>query len=371
MSKRNDQTSTGNPVSSAAAIAAPADERAAAPTIKRNYAVLRMLGVAAMLAVMCVVPFVFRLYHIDLATLFLINLILAVSYRLVTTTGDWSLCHVVLMGAGAYATALMAKLLGWPFWLTLPLAGVAAAVIGFALVYPLLRTKGFGFFIASFAIGEFLRLVWVKFHNPFGGPRGMINIPSASLGPLDISGFIPYYFFVLGVAVISLWIMYRLDRSRIGNAWKAIHTDDLLSECVGINVAKYRAQAFVIGSFFAGLAGALLAHRLQAIDPKNFDVNTMVYLIIWVVVGGTATFWGPIVGLVVMTVAFEATRPLLEWRPVLFGALLIFFLIFMPGGLESLFAKFASVVRRLHGLLGGLFPKIFARFPAGTRRSPR
>lgn len=320
---------------------------------------------------MCVAPFVAKEYYVEILILFLINLILVASYRLITTTGDWSLCHVVLMGAGAYATALMAKLLGWPFWATVPLAAIVAAVIGYGMVYPLLRTKGFGFFIASFAIGEFLRLVWVKFHNPFGGPRGMINIPSASLGSINFSDAISYYFLALGITVISLAVMYRLDRSRIGNAWKAVHTDDLLAECVGINVARYRALSFVIGSFFAGLAGALLAHRLQAIDPKNFDINTMVYLIIWVVVGGTATFWGPIVGLVVLTVIFEATRPLLEWRPVLFGGVLIFFLIFMPGGLESLFAKFAPFVRRPRGLLSDLLPTRFARILANTHPNLR
>lgn len=320
---------------------------------------------------MCVAPFVAKEYYVEILILFLINLILVASYRLITTTGDWSLCHVVLMGAGAYATALMAKLLGWPFWATVPLAAIVAAVIGYGMVYPLLRTKGFGFFIASFAIGEFLRLVWVKFHNPFGGPRGMINIPSASLGSITFSDAISYYFLALGITVISLAVMYRIDRSRIGNAWKAVHTDDLLAECVGINVARYRALSFVIGSFFAGLAGALLAHRLQAIDPKNFDINTMVYLIIWVVVGGTATFWGPIVGLVVLTVIFEATRPLLEWRPVLFGGALIFFLIFMPGGLESLFAKFAPFVRRSRGLLSDLLPTRFARILASTHRNLR
>ncbi|MFQ5792106.1 MAG: branched-chain amino acid ABC transporter permease, partial [Acidobacteriota bacterium] len=142
-----------------------------------------------------------------------------------------------------------------------------------------------------------------------------------------------------------------IERSRIGNAWKAIDMDDELAETVGIDVARYRTLAFVVTAFFAGLAGALLAHRLGAIDPKNFDINTMVYLIIWVVVGGTATFWGPIAGVTFMTVIFEWTRPLLEWRPVLFGAILIFFLVLMPGGLESLMPKLASVAREQKGWL--------------------
>jgi branched-chain amino acid transport system permease protein len=306
-----------------------------------------MAGLAILLAIMCIVPFVIREYYVEVLIVLLINVILAASYRLVTTTGDWSLCHVVLMGTGAYASSLMAKYFGWPFWLTAPLAAVVAAVVGLGFVYPLLRTKGFGFFIASFAIGEFLRLIWVKVHNPFGGPRGMIDIPIVgSLGSIDFFDAIPYYFLALGITLVCLWVMYRLDVSRLGNAFKAIHTDDLLSECVGIRVPAYRTQAFLIGSFFAGIAGALLAHRLMAIDPHVFDITTMVYLIIWVVVGGTATFAGPIIGVTVMTAVFEWARPLLEWRPFLFGAILIVFLIFLPGGIESLLPKVPALFHR-------------------------
>jgi branched-chain amino acid transport system permease protein len=238
------------------------------------------LGLGILLAILCIAPYVIGEYYVEILILFLINIILAVSYRLVTTTGDWSLCHVLLMGAGAYASALMAKHFGWPFWMTAPLAGVAAGMTGLGFVYPLLRTKGFGFFIASFAVGEFLRLIWIKVHNPFGGPRGMINIPYVGeLGPIDFVNAIPYYYLTLVITLACVLIMFRIDRSRIGDAFKAVHTDDLLSECVGIRVGRYRTIAFVIGSFFAGISGALLAHRLNAIDPHVFDINTMVYLI--------------------------------------------------------------------------------------------
>ena len=297
-------------------------------------------------ALACVLPFLVGAYTVEVLILFFINLILAMSYRLLTTTGDWSLSHVVLMGSGAYGTALIAKYLGLPFWVSAPLAGAVAAIVGLCMIFPLLRTKGFGFFIASFALGELLRLFWVKFKDPFGGPRGMINIPPPELGSIDFFSPIPYYFLVLVVAIVCLAVMYRLDRSRIGDAWKAIHWDDALAECAGINVARYRVLAFMASAFFAGIAGALLAHRLGAIDPKNFDVTTMVYLIIWVVIGGTATFWGPIIGLTVMTFIFEWTRPLLEWRPLLFGAILILFLVFLPGGLESLVPRLSPTVRQ-------------------------
>jgi branched-chain amino acid transport system permease protein len=310
---------------------------------------MKFLAVAGALAALSALPYVIGEYYVEIMILFLINLILASSYRLITTTGDWSLSQVVLMGVGAYATALLAKHLGWPFWGTVLLGGAASAVIGLAVAFPLLRTKGFGFFIGSFALGEFVRLIWVKFHTPFGGPRGMIGIPSIELGDIDFYDARPYYFLCLAFTAVSLLILYRIDLSRTGKILKAIYADEDLSKCIGINVPRYRATAFCVSAFFAGIAGVLLAHRLGAIDPKNFDVNTMVYLVIWVVVGGVGTFWGPIIGVAVMMLLGEAARPLAEWRPLLFGGILIVVLILLPGGLESIFPKLAAVIGKMRG----------------------
>jgi branched-chain amino acid transport system permease protein len=213
------------------------------------------------------------------------------------------------------------------------------------VAFPLLRTRGFGLFIASFALGEFIRLTWIKFQNPFGGPRGMIGIPMVEIGAIDFYIGINFYFLTLVVTLVSLVILYRIDRSRIGAAWKSIYMDAELAESVGINVSNFRLKAFAVSSFFAGIAGALLAHRLGAIDPHSFGIETMVYLVIWVVVGGTATFWGPLIGVGVMTVIFELSRPLQEWRPALFGLILILFLILLPGGLESLFPRLTAMAR--------------------------
>lgn len=305
------------------------------------------------LAGACALPFMVGYYMIEVLILFLINLILVCSYRIPATTGDWSLSHFVLFGAGAYATALLSKWLELSILMTVPLAGVVAAIVGYIMITPLIRTRGFGFFIASFALGELVRLTWIKFRDPFGGPRGMIGIPNGEIGSIDFFFPVPYYFFVLVIVVICLAIMWRIDHSRIGRTFKALYTDEGLAEAVGIDVPRYRALAFTIGAFFAGIAGALLAHRLGAIDPKGFDINNMVYLIIWIVVGGTTTFWGPVMGLVLMTFVFEWSRPLLEWRPLLFGGTLIFFLVFLPGGLDDLVLRLRDRFRAKPASEGG------------------
>lgn len=320
--------------------------RAAVGTVPSTRGFGPWIALGALLVIFCVLPFEMRTYHREITIIFFINLIMVSSYRLITTTGDWSFAHVVLMGTGAYGAALIAKHAGLPFGVVVPMAGVVAAIVGAAFIVPLLRTAGFGFFIASFAFGELVRLVWVKVQYPFGGARGIINIPSPEIVGLKLAPSIPYYFTCFIVTLASLIILFRIDRSRLGNAWKSIHGDPLLAESIGINVARHRSLAFITGAFFAGIAGGLLAFRMGAVDPRNFDLTQMVYLVIWVVVGGTATFWGPIIGLIVVTIAFEWTRPLLEWRPLMFGAILILFLIFLPGGLESLLPGIGPALRR-------------------------
>jgi branched-chain amino acid transport system permease protein len=284
-------------------------------------------------------PFAISGYKVDVLTNLLINIILVASFRLITTTGGWSLAHIPMMGCGAYATALLAGNLGVPFWFSLPLAGLAAGLSGLAISYPLARTKGFAFFVASFAAGEAIRLCWIRFKIPFGGHKGL-TVPAPVLFDnvawLDFEEAVPYYFLALTITLISLLIMYRFNHSRIGDTWRALASEEHLAKSVGINITKYKMLAFAIGSFFAGIAGVLLAHRLWAIEPHQFGFTTTLYLLVWVVFGGSHTFAGPIIGVVVLTFLAELLRPLVEWVPMIFGTIIILILIFLPNGLESL-----------------------------------
>jgi len=311
----------------------------------------------ALICVLCVIPFFMREYHVQIAIRLFINLILTVSFYLIVTTGEWNLSHVVMMGVGAYSSALLTTDLNWPFWAAVPVAGLIAAGVGRGIHIPLVRMTGFGFFIGSYAAGEAIRLMWMRVINPFGGVRGLINIPPpelptvAGLPAIDFSQSIPYYFLALWTMLPCLFIMYRIDKSRLGWVFRAIHSDSLLTESVGVRVPRYRTIAFVIACFFAGIAGALLAHNIRAIDPYDFSLTEMVYLLIWAVVGGTATFWGPVIGVTTMTAAFEGSRPLVAWRPFLFGAILVSFLLFMPTGLEGVPARIRPYSERLRSRL--------------------
>ena len=311
--------------------------------LKINYKQAFLLGTLPVVLISA--PFAISGYKVDLLTILLINIILVTSFQLITTTGGWSLAHIPMMGCGAYATALLSGM-GIPFWISLPLAALTAAAVGLVISYPLARTKGFAFFVASFAAGEAIRLCWTRFKIPFGGHKGL-TVPAPVLVEkvawLDFEEAVPYYFLTLIITLISLIIMYRLNSSRIGDSWRALASEENLAKSVGMNITKYKMLAFASGSFFAGVAGVLLAHRLWAIEPHQFGFNATLYLLVWVVFGGSHTFAGPILGVVALTFLGELLRPLVEWVPMIFGAIIILILIFLPDGLESLLHKLKSL----------------------------
>lgn len=282
-----------------------------------------------------------------------INVLLVASYRLLTLTGEWSLGHVVIMGVGAYASALYTKELGVFVPVSMLLGAGTAALIAMGLSFPLFRMKGFYFLIGSFAAGEIIRLLWKRFRDPFGGPKGIKGIdpmPNVDIGIWRFDFFEPvsYYYFALAVVGLCLWILWRIERSPVGLTFHAVHWQDKLAEAAGVNVRAYRTLAFVIASGFAGLAGALHAHYIGTINPNSFGVEHMVFVLTWAIVGGTATVYGPILGCVVLTILNEVLLREMgfeQMRPLIYGLLLICSVLFLPRGLESLVQRLTARLR--------------------------
>ena len=315
-------------------------------------------GLAAVLAVFCALPSVVTLYRLDVLIFLLINVILAVSYRFLTLAGEFSLAHVVMMGVGAYGSALATKEAGLSVWLAAPLAAAFTGLLSLLLAFPLFRMKGFYFLIGSFAAGEAIRLTWNRFRDPFGGPGGLVFIPSPEidipgLGQVDLAEPRAFYFLTLAIVIVTIAIFYRLERSRFGLTLHAIHWQDVLAESVGVHIWWYKTFALVVASAFAGLAGTLLGHYLGTINPPQFSLHIMLFVLVWVIVGGTRTIAGPILGVVVLTIVDEGLRDLGEWRPLIYGAILILTVMFMPRGLESLPG---TLLERWRAARGGRHP---------------
>jgi branched-chain amino acid transport system permease protein len=144
--------------------------------------------------------------------------------------------------------------------------------------------------------------------------------------------------------------MYRIDQSRVGENLRAIHWQDALSESLGINVYRHKMLAYITASFFAGIAGGLIAHFMGAISPTQFSVTIMLYVLVWVIVGGVNTFWGPIIGVLVLYLVQENLRGiLLQWMPMFYGIILIAIMFALPDGLESLPSRIREFRRSRRG----------------------
>jgi len=284
----------------------------------------------------------------EILVFLVINILLVTSYRLLTLTGEWSLGHVVIMGVGAYASALLTKELGVAVPAAMFLGGITSALLAVLLSFPLFRMKGFYFLIGSFAAGEIIRLIWKRFREPFGGVRGISGIdpmPDFSLGFYSFDFFEPvsYYYFAGVIVLACLWVLWRIEKSPVGLTFHAVHWQDKLAQASGVNLRAYRTLAFAIASGFAGVAGALQAHYVGTVNPNSFDIEVMVFVLTWAIVGGTTTFYGPILGCVLLTVINEIVLRGMGFeqaRPLIYGAIMILSILFLPNGLESIVQKF-------------------------------
>jgi branched-chain amino acid transport system permease protein len=299
----------------------------------------RLSVAACALAGLLTLPHFLGFHHQDLLIFLTINVLAVCSYRLVTLTGEWSLIHAVMMGVGAYTAALAFNHLELAIWFTLPLAGIAAALVAALLCFPLLRMTQFYFLIGSFAAGEAIRLTWVEFVGVFGGTSGLRGVEAPVVWGIDFLDPIPYFYFTLSVVSFCLFILYRIEHSRVGLTLHAIHWKVSLAESVGVDAWRYRALAFIIGSFFVGIAGALKVHYLGSVTPNQFTISFMVFILIWVIVGGYNRFYGPIIGVVVLTMFDESIRSFEVFRPAIYGGMLILSILFLPLGLESVPGK--------------------------------
>jgi branched-chain amino acid transport system permease protein len=292
-----------------------------------------------LLATLLVLPHLLKFHHQDLLIFLVINVLVVCSYRLVTLSGEWSLIHAVMMGVGAYTAALAFKYVELGMWFTLPLSGGVAALVAALLSFPLFRMTQFYFLIGSFAAGEAIRLLWIHFVRVFGGTGGISGTEPPLVGNIDFLDAIPYYYLSLAIVSFCLFILYRIEISRIGLTLRAVHWKAPLAESVGVDTWRYRALAFILGSFFVGIAGGLKVHYLGTVTPNQFGVGFMVFILIWVIVGGYNRFYGPILGVVALTLFDESIRSFEELRPAIYGLVLILSILFLPLGLENIPAK--------------------------------
>ncbi|MBC8080409.1 MAG: branched-chain amino acid ABC transporter permease [Gorillibacterium sp.] len=257
------------------------------------------------------------------STIFLIaiNIMLVVSLNLINGfTGQFSLGHAGFMSVGAYASAILTINFNVPFPLALLIAGAAAAFGGFLIGMPTLRLKGDYLAIATLGFGEIIRIVLLN-TDYVGGASGLSGIPTHT------NWTWLFIFTVLTVVLIQNFV-----RSKHGRACIAIRENEVAAEAMGINTTNYKVLAFMIGAFFAGIAGGLSAHNFYVINPSSFNFMKSFEILVMVVIGGLGSTSGAILGAVVLTLLLTVLQPYPEFRMIIYSVLLIIMMIYRPGG---------------------------------------
>lgn len=248
-----------------------------------------------------------------------------------------------ITGIGAYVGAYAMTSWGYPFWIVLPVAGVMSAGVGFILALPSLRLKGLYFGLMSIMIQLLMGEIFNDWIGFTGGSIGRYNLPPLNTGfnkqGDTITGI---YFIYLGLAVLVVWalLLRKLTRGRQGLALSAVRFDDELAGFLGVNVTRQKMLVFVISSFFAGVAGAMLAAITGFINPDTVSVFLSAQILIMMFVGGFATFWGPIVGAMIMTVLPQALVSLYAYTSFIYGTFLVVVILFFRGGIMGTFNRY-------------------------------
>jgi len=302
-----------------------------------------------LIIVLIFIPFIVKnLYFLHILIIVGIYIILALSLNLIVGyTGQLSLGHAAFYGIGAYASALLSMKLNISFIPALLIAGFLSAFIGLVIGYPVLKLRGPYFVIATLAFGEIVRHVFINWVSLTGGPMGLRGIPPPIikipyLFTIKILSRGSYYYLIFILVMLTIYVNFRIVNSGIGRTFIAIREDDILAKFIGINTAKYKILSFVIGVFFAGVAGSFYAHYACFLSPDSFTSAESETILVLLLVGGKGSLLGPIIGAIIFSILPEVLRTAGELRLAIYALILIFTLLFFPDGImgiDKLFLK--------------------------------
>ncbi|PUA20128.1 branched-chain amino acid ABC transporter permease [Glaciimonas sp. PCH181] len=250
-----------------------------------------------------------------------VNAMLALSIYVTLSCGLLSLANAAFMGIGAYAAALISMNTGLPFPVALAVGGALPALVALIIGIPTLRLSGVYLAMATLGFGEVVRVVVLNM-DITGGPMGLNGIPP-----------ITEWWHIVLLLAITLYVLARIRRSKIGRAFEAIKEDEIAARLMGVNVAGYKLLAFVIGATIAGVAGALNAHYTFTIGPGNYAFENAVDILTMAVFGGTSNLIGPTIGATLLTLLPEVLRHFKDFRLAANGIILVLVILYLPKGI--------------------------------------
>jgi branched-chain amino acid transport system permease protein len=288
---------------------------------------------ALLFGALLVLPAVANQYTLFIGNLMLLYIILALGLNiLVGFAGQLAFSNAAIYGIGAYGTALLQVHLGWSFWAAALVGAVGAMVIGTLLAFPALRLSGIFLALTTLAFAQATQ--WVLWHwqsVTFGA--GGFRVPAVDFGWIPIKQEYGIYLVSWAVTLVLLLFTWRIMRSRIGRAFVAMRDGEIAAQSLGIDLLTYKATAFALSSFYAGVAGALYSGLLGFVSPEAFDLFQMIIQKAMIVVGGLGSVVGAVLGASLLVYVMEVLREFKSTQEIVFGALLIAFMVFQPHGL--------------------------------------
>jgi len=291
-----------------------------------------------LLIILLFVPLIIKSsYTIHLFIMAIIFSILTMGLNIISGyMGAISIGHAAFYGIGAYASAILTKNFEVPFFLSMCMAIIITGLFGLFLAIPSLKLRSSYLVITTIAFGKIINLIMVNAIWLTRGPLGIMSIPNPKFNifgiRIEIFSKIHYYYFILFFLLFVIFIYYNLINSKTGRAIIALREDEIASEIMGINVVYYKVITFVIGASTAGLAGALYAHYIRFLSPETFTMLTSIEILVMMIIGGSGTFYGPIVGSFVVTFLLEQLRFMENLRLMFYGIILFIVIFLMPKG---------------------------------------
>jgi branched-chain amino acid transport system permease protein len=274
-------------------------------------------------------------YVIRIANLIMMYAIVVLGMNVVLGyCGQFHFGQAGFMAIGAYTTALVMLNWGTNFLLALALSGLVSLLFGLVIGVPTLRVRSDYLALVTFAFGEIVRLVLLN--SEFSrGPMGLPGIPLPEIAGVVLKDNAAFFYYALALLVFSYVLCWKITRSFIGRAWKAIAADETVAEAVGIETGRYKILAFGLACFLGGIGGSYMATFMRFIAPNSFTVDQSVLILVMVVLGGLGNLPGSLVGAAVMIAAIEVLRPVAQFRIAFIGLLMIVIPVFRPLGLMS------------------------------------
>jgi branched-chain amino acid transport system permease protein len=284
-------------------------------------------------------PFIFSMYQTNIMITGLIYVMLGLGLNIVVgLAGLLDLGYVAFYAVGAYSYALLNHHFGLSFWMVLPIGAGMGTFFGILLGFPVLRLRGDYLAIVTLGFGEIIRLILENWNAFSFGPSGIANIPRPSFFGVQLSlqnATIYLYYLMILLVLFTIFVVERLQNSRIGRAWIALREDEVACEAMGIDRRKTKLTAFALGATWAGMAGVIFAAKTTFINPASFTIWESIIILCIVVLGGMGSIIGVILGALILILLPEYLRVFSEYRMLIFGAMLVLMMVFRPGGIVS------------------------------------